>query len=53
MELSAEIVKLFAIPVLMPKGTLCCPECKSTDLEVAIYTYWQRSVNKCYHYWEI
>tara|TARA_R110000796_G_scaffold24729_1_gene70216 strand:- start:17 stop:274 length:258 start_codon:yes stop_codon:yes gene_type:complete len=47
-----EIVKLFAIPVVVvPKGTLCCPECKSTDLKVAIHTDYNEC-NKCYHYWE-
>ena len=38
--------------VVVPKGTLCCPECKSTDLKVAIHTDY-KECNKCYHYWEI
>ena len=38
--------------VVVPKGTLCCPECKSTDLKVAIHTDYNEC-NKCYHYWEI
>ena len=29
----------------------CCPECKSTDLKVAIHTDYNEC-NKCYHYWE-
>ena len=37
--------------VVVPKGTLCCPECKSTDLKVAIHTDY-KECNKCYHYWE-
>ena len=37
--------------VVVPKGTLCCPECKSTDLKVAIHTDYNEC-NKCYHYWE-
>ncbi len=36
--------------VVVPKGTLCCPECKSTDLKVAIHTDY-KECNKCYHYW--
>lgn len=38
--------------VIVPKGTLCCPECKSTDLKVAIHTDY-KECNKCYHYWVI
>jgi hypothetical protein len=37
--------------VVVPKGALCCPECKSTDLKVAIHTDYNEC-NKCYHYWE-
>ena len=37
--------------VVVPKGTLCCPECKSADLKVAIHTDY-KECNKCYHYWE-
>ena len=46
------ISKALTIPdVVVPKGTLCCPECKSTDLKVAIHTDYNEC-NKCYHYWE-
>ena len=43
--------KLILPDVVVPKGTLCCPECKSTDLKVAIHTDYNEC-NKCYHYWE-
>ena len=48
-----QIVKAKNLPiadVVVPKGTLCCPECKSTDLKVAIHTDY-KECNKCYHYW--
>jgi hypothetical protein len=45
-------LELLSLPdVVVPKGTLCCPECKSTDLKVAIHTDYNEC-NKCYHYWE-
>ena len=43
--------KLSIHDVVVPKGTLCCPECKSTNLKVAIHTDY-KECNKCYHYWE-
>ena len=45
------VSEALTIPVVVPKGTLCCPECKSTDLKVAIHTDYNEC-NKCYHYWE-
>jgi hypothetical protein len=50
-ELRSEIKQLALNDVVVPKGTLCCPECKSTDLKVAIHTDYNEC-NKCYHYWE-
>jgi|SaaInlStandDraft_1057018.scaffolds.fasta_scaffold37681_5 hypothetical protein len=46
-----EVEQLTLTDVVVPKGTLCCPECKSTDLKVAIHTDYNEC-NKCYHYWE-
>ena len=37
--------------VVVPKGTLCCPECNSTNLKNAIHTDY-KECNKCCHYWE-
>lgn len=37
--------------VIVPKGTLCCPECNSTNLKNAIHTDY-KECNKCYHYWQ-
>tara|TARA_R110002033_G_scaffold8099_2_gene28219 strand:+ start:256 stop:510 length:255 start_codon:yes stop_codon:yes gene_type:complete len=36
--------------VVVPKGTLCCPECGSKDIKTAIHTDY-KECNKCYHYW--
>jgi len=47
----SSIKALTLTDVVVPKGTLCCPECKSTDLKVAIHTDYNEC-NKCYHYWE-
>ena len=37
--------------VIVPKDTLCCPECNSTNLKNAIHTDY-KECNKCCHYWE-
>ena len=50
-RLKKQVKKLTLTDVVVPKGTLCCPECKSTDLKVAIHTDYNEC-NKCYHYWE-